>query len=161
MNDANAYTIGDTRVDRDHWKRWNARTQVKFTTPIVDVDMGREKTGHRVINLHTYRQNTGALATFASVAFASERMESTMLFQDYSKRVATESLAGVLEKDIRRQHAAVVARIPEIVAEVVAFYAKADARRAPATNRPGDMAAAYAAETGVSYSAALVACNMD
>lgn len=30
-----------------------------------------------------------------------------------------------------------------------------------ATNRPGDMAAVYAAENGVDYSAALVHCNMD
>lgn len=32
---------------------------------------------------------------------------------------------------------------------------------APNYNRPGEMAAIYAAETGVSYSEALVACNMD
>lgn len=31
----------------------------------------------------------------------------------------------------------------------------------PATNRPGDMAAVYAQEAGVSYEQALVACNMD
>jgi hypothetical protein len=30
-----------------------------------------------------------------------------------------------------------------------------------ASNRPGDMAAEYAAENGVSYERALVACNMD
>lgn len=31
----------------------------------------------------------------------------------------------------------------------------------PASNRPGDMAAIYAEETGVDYATALVACNMD
>lgn len=30
-----------------------------------------------------------------------------------------------------------------------------------ASNRPGDMAAEYAEENGVSYSRALIACNMD
>jgi hypothetical protein len=32
---------------------------------------------------------------------------------------------------------------------------------APATNRPGDMAAAFAEETGIDYARALVMCNMD
>lgn len=36
-----------------------------------------------------------------------------------------------------------------------------DALPIASSNRPGDMAAEYAAETGMSYSQALVACNMD
>lgn len=51
-------------------------------------------------------------------------------------------------------------------AEVQAIQAELKRRQkiAPqpvASDRPGDMAAEYAAETGCSYERALVACNMD
>lgn len=38
---------------------------------------------------------------------------------------------------------------------------KAKPRKRAASSRPGDMAAEYAEEFGVSYERALVACNMD
>lgn len=48
--------------------------------------------------------------------------------------------------------------IPEMLADIRA--AIAELQPAP-SNRPGDQAAEYAAETGCSYERALVACNMD
>lgn len=47
-----------------------------------------------------------------------------------------------------------------ITADAISAY-DAENDRAPASNRPGDEAAAYAEETGCDYSTALRLCNMD
>ena len=150
-----AYTVEETRVYRDHWKKWQARTSIKFAEPVTV----RGDTGHRVLNLSTYRTDRGLLVTRANVALAHGGMETTALFQDYSKTVLTASPKRVTEGDIRAQHEQAKALIPQLTGEVAAFYAPKTP--APATNRPGDQAAVYAKEAGCSYSEALVACNMD
>lgn len=52
------------------------------------------------------------------------------------------------------------AQIARIEAEIAAVDAAYEALFG-ASNRPGDQAAIYAAETGIDYATALVHCNMD
>ena len=81
---------------------------------------------------------------------------------DFSKTVHTNHMVTRgTEKAVTNVHAAAMEKLPEIIGMVEAFYGAQIPQPAPATNRPGDQAAAYAEETGVSYSEALVACNMD
>jgi hypothetical protein len=122
--------VAETRIERDHMKRWNARTSVAFTAPITHDEGFRVRTGHRVINLRTFRTARGALMTTASVSFDCDGMSMTMLFQDYSKTWASEAKPRVLEKDVRAQHEAVLRKLADIVGDVEAFYAPADAERA-------------------------------
>ena len=85
-----AYTVEPTQVYRDHWKKWQAKTAVVFPELIPD-DMFPTRTGRRALNLRTYRTDRGLLVTTASVCVRSDGMETTALFQDYSKTVLTAS----------------------------------------------------------------------
>lgn len=64
-------------------------------------------------------------------------------------------------RDIDRAVSAMAARSVTGSIYDVRPVKKAKPRQRAASNRPGDQAAEYAAENGVSYERALVACNMD
>jgi hypothetical protein len=81
---------------------------------------------------------------------------------DFSKTVRINHMVTRgTEKAVTAAHALAMGDLPEIIGMVELFYGGRAPQPAPATNRPGDQAAVYAEETGVSYSEALVACNMD
>ena len=124
----NAYTVEPTRVGRDHWKKWEAKTAVVFAGTVNDT-MGRP--GVRVVNLSTHKNDRGMLLTTATAVVRQGGSEQHVFGLagggDYSATVIKEPCARVGEKEIRDQHRRAVEKIPEIVAEVVAHYARAEA----------------------------------
>ncbi|RRD55755.1 hypothetical protein EII20_13855 [Comamonadaceae bacterium OH2545_COT-014] len=98
---------------------WHGRTVIKLP-------------GQRQLVIHTYKPLQGrSLQTSATVWQVDEggHVRHRMGFGrggDYSERVAHTQPARITEKQVREQHEQVLSRAQVIVADVNAFYARAN-----------------------------------
>lgn len=99
-----------TRIYQDHYKKWNAKSELK----IAD---------NRVITISTRRSTYGnALITNVSVYTAKDGFLSHMLYADYNVNWAKSTPNRVTAKVVENQHNEVLADIETIKDAVDKFY---------------------------------------
>lgn len=125
------YTVEETRISKDHWGKWTAKTAILFAGEVLD---SMKRPTQRVLNISTYKTDRGMLMTTASVALRGDHFESHVMSfgegGDFSKRVMLTPMKRVTEKDIRNQHAgALITDLPGLIAQVEAYYMAQDNNR--------------------------------
>ena len=104
------YTIGETRVERDAYKKLSAETIIALP----------EAEGRR-LEISTSRGDRG-LVTRASVYHVKGGMRTFIIGGDFFKTIVHSGARGT-EPAIRAQHSVAIRQIPQIVAEARAHYA--------------------------------------
>ena len=114
---SDAFTIGQTIISRDS-DGLTARTRVTLTTtPLAGG-------GHRILEMMTTKDLRGRLYSSVQAAVLSpDGSFEFVMSQDYRQTLETTNPPRVTAKVIDAQHARALARVPELVAEVEAFYA--------------------------------------
>lgn len=79
--------------------------------------------GAMVLRVTSSKRHSGAVSTNASVVYYKpDGCYSTMVFQDYSKTIASGKLARVTEKSLAEFHAKSLEAVPAALVEVSAQY---------------------------------------
>lgn len=146
------------------------RDYVKFTAPgfmDLHVDVLRRERDRVVISLrHSYVQNGDSMADpdmEVSIIPAMKMAEALAFQQDGVPGVGTiyQRVYPEPGKVYPKRKHELNAFLAQWLGNIIEQGHALESAEAPATNRPGDMAAIYAEEAGVDHATALVHCNMD
>lgn len=101
-----------TTATRNNFGEWTCSDRVELE-------------GSKFLRIETSKDSRRNLTTFASVMHDNGDGSVThVLLQDFSKRVAISSPTRVMAKTVEQQHASVMARVDELIADALAHYAK-------------------------------------
>ena len=77
----------------------------------------------RLVTISTMKRSSGLLVTFASVGTRNGDFISSIMFQDFTKNLASQKVR-VTEKAVRLQHQQALDGIESLLAEIEDFYSK-------------------------------------
>lgn len=79
--------------------------------------------GSMFLRVTTSKRSSGGVSTHATVIYKKpDNSFSTMVFQDYSKTVASAKIARVTEKSLREFHVKSLELLPPVMVEVATQY---------------------------------------
>lgn len=84
------------------------------------METSKELPNGKTLKLATYKSG-GNLSTYASVGISTDNTFTTMLFQDFMKKVISEKVR-VTEKAVRAQHHQALNQLDELEAEIAEYY---------------------------------------
>lgn len=103
-----------TNIRKDIYGKWVAETKYQLA-------------GERQLTLRTCKRDNGAVQTFASVAIVKNengaRIETFKVYDDYMRCVYTDGPKRVTQKVIEESQSIARGYMPQIMADVKAFYA--------------------------------------
>ena len=100
----------NTEIFRDRYGHWQGKTTIKLGNS-------------QELLISTYKNNRGALATYASVGTLDRGFVTHKLYQDYSKCFAADAVRCT-EKNVQRQHETVLGKINYILDDITRHYNK-------------------------------------
>lgn len=103
-----------TKITKDYYGL-TATTEIDLKTMTDE--------GTMFLRVTSSKRSSGSVSTTATVIYKKpDGCFSTMIFQDYSKTIASAKLARVTEKSLGEFHAKALEAVPSALVEVAAQY---------------------------------------
>lgn len=100
-----------TTVSRDHYKKLGAKSYIKINDEYK-------------LKVSSYKADNGITSTYLKAVKQEGPFETFVIFQDYHKRIASEKIARLTEKNLLAFHENALKQIEPFLNDAKLFYSQ-------------------------------------